>query len=200
MEKFKYYILFDDGTVRGANQLVEMEGSKYFFELKNTGQKTYLTMYKKNYDVFKLIPVDIVGQNIEIIISEIYSLKYFITSKMKYNAYNTVVDACILNLSTGKELILPSLFELKADIIDLSLIDKYDSLNLSFDELITSKSSDITRDLNEKIKCLQENLTSDLDAVLDKFRAAFWFNTAKKIRELVKDIDIEAASDSDVTE
>ncbi|MFM1772981.1 MAG: hypothetical protein RLZZ71_2123 [Bacteroidota bacterium] len=200
MENFKYYILFDDGTVRGTNQLVEMEGSKNFFELKNTGQKTYLTMYKKSYDVFKLIPVDISGENIEITISEIYSLKYFITSQMKYNAYNTVVDACLLNLSTGKDLILPSLFEIKTDISDLSLVDKYDAWDLTIDMLITSKSSDITKGLNEKIKCLQENLTTDLDALLDKLRAAFWFNAAKRLRELVKDIVIESASDSDVAE
>ena len=177
-----------------------MEDSKYFFELKNTRQKTYTTSFGNNYDVMKLIPVDIDGQEITIPINNLYSLKYFITSKMRYNAFNPVVDVCLINLESSKDLIIPSLFEFRSDVGSLSLIDIYNRWDLSVDEIIKSKPADITVDINEKIECLKENLTGDFDIMMSQFRAIFWFNTAKRLRELVKDIDTELESDSDVRE
>ena len=200
MKKYKYYILFDDGTVRGTSQLLEIEDSKYFFELKNTRQKTYTTSFGNNYDVMKLIPVDIDGQEITIPINNLYSLKYFITSKMRYNAFNPVVDVCLKNLESSKDLIIPSLFEFRSDVGSLSLIDIYNRWDLSIDEIIKSKPADITVDINEKIECLKENLTGDFDIMISQFRAIFWFNTAKRLRELVKDIDTESDGISDVME
>jgi hypothetical protein len=200
MKKFKYYILFDDGTVKGASQLVKMEDSKYFFELKNTRQKTYTTSFGNNYDVMKLIPVDIKGRGITISINHIYSLKYFVTSKMRYNAFNPVVDVCLANLVSGKDLIIPSLFEFKNDVGPLSLIDLYKRWDLSIDELLVAKPADITADINEKIECVRENLTEDFDKIMSEYRAIFWFSTAKRLRELVKDIDIESDGISDVIE
>lgn len=197
MKKYKYYILFDDGTVRGTSQLAEMEDSKYFFELKNIRQKTYTTSFGNNYDVMKLIPVDIEGQEITIPINSLYSLKYFITSKMRYNAFNPMVDVCLINLLSGKDLIIPSLFKFKNDVGHLSLIDFYKRWDLSVDELLIAKPADITTDINEKIECLIENLTEDFDVIMSEYRAIFWFNTAKRLRELVKDIDSVSESDLD---
>jgi hypothetical protein len=200
MKKYKYYILFDDGTIRGTSQLVEMEDSKYFFELKNTRQKTYTTSFGNNYDVMKLIPVDIEGQEITIPINSLYSLKYFITSKMRYNAFNPVVDVCLINLESSKDLTIPSLFEFRSDVGSLSLIDIYNRWDLSIDEIIKAKPADITVDIGEKIECLKENLTEDFEIMMSQFRAIFWFNTAKRLRELVKDIDSESESDLAATE
>ena len=125
MKSFKYYILFEDGVVRGSNQLIEIQGSKFYFELMNTGQKTYTTSFGNNYDVMKLTPVDIDGEDTTIPINEFYTLKYFITSKMRYNAFNPVVDVCLLNSVTVKDFLIRSLFEFRSDSVALSLIDLY---------------------------------------------------------------------------
>lgn len=198
MKSFKYYILFEDGVVRGSNQLIEIQGSKFYFELMNTGQKTYTTSFGNNYDVMKLTPVDIDGEDTTIPINELYTLKYFITSKMRYNAFNPVVDVCLLNLVTGKDFLIPSLFEFRSDLGALSLIDLYKSWDLTFDEMIRAKPADITVKLNEKMDCLRTNLTGDFDKMLSELRGVFWFNTAKRLRELVKEIKDTSDDNEDV--